>query len=186
MKAFLERSGDPKEPAPVHLWKPDYTGELDMRIASDGSWYYQGGRIERDALVRLFSTILRRETDGRHVLVTPVECYGIDVEDAAFTAVELEVSDEDRALVFRTNVGDVVTVDDSHPLRFSHDDRTAGFKPYVMVRHGLEALLTRPVVHQLLEHAVERDVDGVQWFGVESRDHFFPIARLDEIEEEIG
>src|SRR6476619_2886774 len=119
---------------PVERWNPAYCGEIDMRIAADGTWHYMGTPINRPALVKLFSTVLRKDPE-RHVLVTPVERVGIEVEDAPFLAVEMAVEGEGaaRRLTFRTNVDDEVTVDAQHPLRFERE-ATGGLRPYVLVR----------------------------------------------------
>ncbi len=146
-----------------------------MRIAADGAWHYRGSAITREALVRLFASILRREPDGRHVLVTPVECIGIEVEDAPFLAVEV-VADgegESRRLTFRTNVGDIVTADAEHPLRFETEAATDGLKPYVTVRGGLEALVTRALALELVELADEHEGAIGLWSG----GVFFALSR---------
>ena len=153
------QAGDPAKPRPVERWNPPDCGDIDMRIAADGTWHYRGSPIGREALVRLFASILRREPDGRHVLVTPVEKVGIAVEDAAFLAVEMLVEGQaaGAALTFRTNVGDLVAAGPDHALRFETETRTGGLKPYLMVRNGLEALLTRALVHELAEIAGEKN-----------------------------
>ncbi|UOM36825.1 DUF1285 domain-containing protein [Acuticoccus sp. I52.16.1] len=139
-----------------------------MRIAADGTWFYNGTPILRDRLVRLFASILRREADGEFVLVTPIEKVGIEVEDAPFQAVELVVEGEgeDAGLTVRTNMGDVVTVGREHPLRVRLDPRNDGFIPYVRVRGALDARFTRPAAMELAELATARD-DGslVVWSG---------------------
>jgi hypothetical protein len=148
-------------PAPVHLWNPPYCGEIDIRIAADGTWYHEGARIGRMPLVKLFASILRRDPE-RHVLVTPAECVGIVVEDAPFLAVEMRVEGKDAAQVLhlRTNVDDWVRVDGDHPLSFA-EDAHGGLKPYVLVRGGLLARLTRALTHDLAELAEEREG---RWF----------------------
>ncbi|MFZ4534537.1 MAG: DUF1285 domain-containing protein [Alsobacter sp.] len=166
---------------PVHLWNPAYCGEIDMRIAADGTWYYAGTPIGRPALVRLFSTILRKDPD-RFVLVTPVERVGITVDDAPFLAVEMSVDGEGEArrIGFRTNVDDVVTVDDNHELRFERE-ATDGLRPYVRVRGGLWARVTRAVFYDLVALGEERVVDGRARFGIASAGAFFAMADADEI-----
>jgi hypothetical protein len=137
---------------PVHLWTPAHSGEIDIRIATDGAWYHEGGRIGREAMVRLFSTILRKDPDGIY-LVTPVEKLKITVEDAPFVAVR--VDREGEALRFTTNVGDIVEAGPENPIRVE----VAGDgepRPYVHVRRGLEALIARPVFYELVEMADER------------------------------
>ena len=140
---------------PVHLWNPPHCGDSAMRIASDGTWLHEGSPIGRKELVRLFSTILRREADGNFVLVTPVEKLDIIVEDAPFIAVEVTTTGEgrDRRLMFRTNVDDLVEAGPGNPLRIdTAPDGTP--RPYLHVRAGLEALVNRPVFYQLADLAL--------------------------------
>lgn len=139
---------------PVESWHPAHCGDSEMRIARDGTWFHQGSPIGRQAMVRLFSTILRREPDGRFVLVTPAEKLDIEVEDAPFVAVEMKAEGRGRdlKLAFRLNTGDLVSVDAAHPLRFDH--ARDGPRPYVHVRGGLEALITRTVYYELTELAL--------------------------------
>ena len=167
---------------PVHLWNPPHCGDIGMRIARDGTWFYKGSPIGRPALVRLFSTILRKDPDG-HVLVTPVEKVSVAVEDAPFLAVHLDVSDgsEGRGLRFITNVGDEVTASAGHPLRFEPGP-AGGLKPYVLVRGGLWALVSRPVFYELVALGENREVDGVEMFGIASAGQFFPMSRADALE----
>jgi hypothetical protein len=161
---------------PVHLWNPPFCGDLDMRIAADGTWYYLGTPIGRPALVRLFSTILKRE-DGKHFLVTPVEKVGIRVDDAPFLAVEMqkEQSETGRSLRFRTNVDDWVACDAAHPLRFE-PSAEGGLTPYLHVRADLWAKVTRAIYYDLVDIGEERMVDGCQMFGVVSAGAFFAMA----------
>lgn len=142
---------------PVASWNPTHCGDSEMRIARDGTWFHQGSPIGRPAMVRLFSTILRREPDGSHVLVTPVEKLDIAVEDAPFVAVEMkaEGSGRDARLAFRLNTGDLVTADAAHPLRFVAGND--GPRPYLTVRDGLEALVSRSVYYDLAERALAGD-----------------------------
>jgi hypothetical protein len=167
---------------PVERWNPAYCGEIDMRIAADGTWHYNGSPIGRAALVKLFSTILRKDPE-RYVLVTPVERVGIAVEDVPFLAVEMEVdgAGEDRRIAFRTNVDDIVEVDADHPLRFERDG-TGGVRPYVRVRGGLWARLTRPLALDLISLGEERQVDGAQWFGIAVAGAFHPVAPATELD----
>jgi hypothetical protein len=176
--AHLPKTG--KGLPPVHLWNPAFCGDIDMRIARDGTWYYQGTPINRPAMVRLFSGILRRDED-RYVLVTPVEKVGIQVDDAPFVAVTLDVSGEGerQSLRFVTSVGDEVEAGPAHPLRVHLDPQTQAPSPYVRVRANLEALIHRNVFYQLVDLAVERQVEGVSWLGVWSGGVFFPIGRVD-------
>ncbi len=135
---------------PVHLWQPERVGSIDMRIAANGDWYHEGGKIHRQPLVNLFAGILRREEDD-YFLVTPVEKLEICVEDAPFVATDLDVrgSGQEAELLFTTNVGDYVLADREHPLVVREG------KPYLLVRDGLEALLARPVYYRLVDHASE-------------------------------
>lgn len=162
---------------PVHLWNPDCCGDIDMRIARDGTWYYLGTPIGRKPMVRLFSTIIRRDGDD-YFLVTPVEKCGITVDDAPFVAVTLVVEGEgeEQVLRFTTNVDDEVVADAAHPIRVDLDPQTQEPSPYVLVRVNLEALIHRNVFYQLVELAVPREIDGVDWLGVWSSGEFFPIA----------
>lgn len=139
---------------PVERWNPTHCGDSAMRIARDGTWFHEGSPIGRQAMVRLFSTILRREADGGFVLVTPVEKLSIEVEDAPFVAVELktEGEGETRSLAFRLNTGDVVVAGPDHRIRLKPGDD--GPHPYVEVRNGLDALVARPVYYELAEIAL--------------------------------
>jgi uncharacterized protein len=161
---------------PVERWNPPFCGDIEMRIAADGTWFYNGTPIGRPALVKLFASILRKDP-GRFVLVTPVERVGIAVEDAPFLAVEMAVEGEgsSREIAFRTNVDDLVRVDAAHPLRFEKD-AAGGVKPYVLVRGDLWALVTRALTYDLVELGEDREIDGVMTFGVGVGDAFYPIA----------
>lgn len=171
--------GEGKGLPPVHLWNPDFCGDIDMRIARDGTWYYQGTPIGRKPMVRLFSTIIRRDGDD-YFLITPVEKVGIQVEDAPFVAVTVQVEGEGEAQVLRftTNVEDEVVAGDEHPIRVQIDPVTLEPSPYILVRSNLEALIHRNVFYQLVDLAVEREVDGEPWLGVWSSGRFFPIGPL--------
>lgn len=162
---------------PVHLWNPPFCGDLDMRIAADGTWYYLGTPIGRPALVRLFSTILKKE-DGKYFLVTPVEKVGITVDDAPFTAVELAV--EGDGLRFRTNVDDWVGCDAEHRLRFEVGAED-GLMPYLHVRSDLWAKVTRAIYYDLVDRGEERMVDGRMMFGVASSGEFFAMADAEQV-----
>ena len=164
-----------KGPPPVHLWNPAYCGEIDMRIASDGTWFYMGTPIGRPALVKLFASILRKDPE-RFVLVTPVERVGITVDDAPFLAVAMAVEETATGpiLSFRTNVDDDVQAGPEHPIRFEQDP-TGGMKPYIRVRGDLWAKVSRPVFYDLAALGQERDVDGVPMFGISSKGTFFPM-----------
>jgi hypothetical protein len=169
--------GDKKGLPPVHLWNPDFCGDIDMRIARDGTWFYLGTPIGRKPMVRLFSTVIRRDGDD-YFLVTPVEKVGIQVEDAPFVAVTLQVEGEGEAQVLRfaTNVEDEVEAGREHPIRVVVDPRTQEPAPYIHVRANLEALIHRNVFYQLVELAVPREIDGQSWLGVWSNGEFFPIG----------
>jgi len=166
---------------PVHLWNPPFCGDLDMRIASDGTWFYMGTPIGRPALVRLFSTILKRE-NGKHFLVTPVEKVGIRVDDAPFLAVEMvkERDSRGRLLRFRTNVDDWVTCDSSHRLRFE-PAADSGLTPYLHIRADLWAKVTRALYYDLVDMGEERVVDGHPMFGVASSGEFFAMADAEQV-----
>ena len=168
--------------APSPSWNPPDCGDIDMRIAADGTWFYCGSPIGRAPLVQLFASIMRREGD-RYVLVTPVEKVGIRVDDAPFLAVEMRVdgdADEQR-LTFRTNVEDLATVDGEHPLRFERG-ASEGLKPYVRIRGDLWALVKRALFYDLVALGRTERVENEDWFGVRSRGLFFPMCRASEIE----
>ena len=168
-KAAAETGGPP----PVHLWNPAHCGEIDIVIRRDGLWMHEGTPIGRESLVRLFSTVLRLDPDGFH-LVTPVEKLKITVEDAPFLAVR--VDQEGEALRFTTNVGDVVEAGPDHALRVEIDPTSGEPAPYLHVRRGLEARLTRPVFYELVELAEPRPTpEGVR-YGVTSNGAWFPVA----------
>jgi hypothetical protein len=173
-----------KGPPPVHLWDPAYCGEIDMRIAADGTWFYQGTPIGRPALVKLFASILKREGE-KYFLVTPVEKCGIVVEDAPFMAVELQVADDGarRQLCFRTNVDDWVVCGAGHPLRFEQDAATSGLKPYIHVRSDLWAKVTRAVFYDLADLGEAREIAGTRMFGVTSAGEFYAMAPASSLED---
>jgi hypothetical protein len=170
-------------PPPVETWNPPFCGDIDMRICRDGSWRYLGSLIQRPALVRLFSTILRKDPE-RYVLVTPAECVGIVVDDAPFVAVELSVegTGPQRILRFRTNVEDWVAADAEHPLRFETAE-AGGVKPYVLVRGGLWALVNRSVAIDLITLGEVRNCGEGGFFGVCSAGKFFPISPAGDFED---
>ncbi len=159
---------------PVETWNPPDCGDIGLAILADGTWMYRESPISRLSLVHLFARVLRRDEDGTTYLVTPVEKIKVNVADAPFVAVELEMDIEgvaaDRKLTFRTNVGDVVACGPSHPLRFAIDETTGAVKPYLRVRGRLEALLTRALTYEVLEQACVSDPPGV-W----SRGEFYPV-----------
>ncbi|WP_313646821.1 DUF1285 domain-containing protein [Pseudomonas sp.] len=163
---------------PVHLWNPDFCGNIDMRIARDGTWYYLGTPIGRKSMVRLFSSIIRRDGDD-YFLVTPVEKVGIRVDDAPFVVVSLDVqgSGPSQVLRFTSNVDDQVDAGPPNPLRVETDPSTQEPSPYVLMRSNLEALINRNVFYQLVELAVPHTVDGQRWLGVWSQGEFYPLGR---------
>jgi hypothetical protein len=167
-------------PPPVHLWNPPFCGDIDMRIATDGTWFYMKTPIGRPALVKLFSSVLKREGEN-YFLVTPVEKVGITVDDAPFLAVEL--TKEQGALRFRTNVDDWVTCDGEHALRFEPEADTGGLKPYLHVRRDLWAKVTRALFYDLVALGEERDIAGKKMFGVASGAAFFPMAEADALRQ---
>ncbi|MBV9635451.1 MAG: DUF1285 domain-containing protein [Methylobacteriaceae bacterium] len=171
-----------KGPPPVHLWNPPFCGDIDMRIAGDGTWFYQGTPIGRPALVKLFASILRKDPE-RFVLVTPVERVGIRVDDAPFLAVEMavETGEGGQVLTFRTNVDDWVAAGAEHALRFE-PGAADGLKPYVHVREGLWALVKRALFYDLVALGSVREVAGTMMFGVASGGEFFAMAAADAIE----
>jgi hypothetical protein len=178
------RGATQKGPPPVHLWNPPFCGDLDMRIGSDGTWYYLKTPIGRPALVKLFASVLKREGD-KYFLVTPVEKCGLTVDDAPFMAVEMqsEGSDGGRVLNFRTNVDDWVACGPEHALRFESEPDTGGLKPYLHVRRDLWAKVTRALFYDLVELGEERDVDGEAMFGVVSGGAFFAMAPAESLRE---
>jgi hypothetical protein len=171
-----------REVLPVESWHPPFCGEIDMRIARDGTWFYQGSRIERPALVTLFSRLLRKDGE-RYVLVTPVECLGIQVDDVPFIAADLEVSGGvlGQTLAFRINIGDEIVAGKDHPLRFEAGEAD-GLVPYLHVRGGLWARLTRSLTIDLIGYGSAQEIDGKRMFGVASAGVFFPIAAASEVE----
>ena len=168
---------------PVEMWHPDYCGELDIEIKRDGTWFYMGTPIGRAPLVRLFSTVLRKDDDGETYLVTPVEKIKIRIEDAPFLAVEMNAHGEgdDQVLTFRTNVGDVVEAGPDNPLRFEIEGEHDQLKPYVLVRGRLEALLARPVMYELISHGEEIEQDGVPMFALRSKGETFAVMAAQKL-----
>jgi hypothetical protein len=183
-RAAADTNDPSKALPPIDKWNPPFCGDIDMEIRADGTWFYMGTPIGRQPLVRLFSTVLRRETDGKTYLVTPVEKVGIRVEDAPFVAVEMAVSGEggSRTLTFRTNVGDVVQAGAEHPLRFVIAGENQELKPYLHIRGRLDALVSRPVMYDLVDLGAEADIDGRLMFAVRSGGVLFPIMPADELE----
>jgi len=176
--ADAARAAKGKGLPPVHLWNPPFCGDLDMRIARDGTWFYLGTPIGRFELVRLFSTILRRDGDD-YFLVTPVEKVGITVDDAPFVAVDFEPEGEGatQALIFETNVGDKVAAGPENPIRVVRDPKTGEPSPYVLIRANLEALIDRKSFYRLVDIGAHHD----GWFGVWSGGEFFQVIPSDEL-----
>lgn len=165
-----------KGPPPVHLWNPPYCGEIDIRIARDGTWFHEGTPIGRAGLVKLFSSILRKDGD-RFFLVTPVEKVGIKVEDAPMVAIDFDVEGKDRGqvLTFHTKTEDQAVASADHPIRIHRDPATGEPSPYVMIRAGLEALIDRKSFYRLIDLGHHEVFEGEKWFGVWSSGTFFPI-----------
>lgn len=163
-------------PAPVHLWNPPFCGDLDMRIARDGTWFYEGSPINRPAMVKMFSNILRKDGD-KYVLVTPVEKVGITVEDAPFVTENFEVTGEGdtQVLTFETQGGDFVAAGPHNPIRVDIDPESDEPTPYVTVRANLEARITRKAFYRLVELGTHQDINGQSMFGVMSSGVFFPF-----------
>jgi hypothetical protein len=164
---------------PVHLWNPPFCGDLDMRIAQDGLWYYMNSPIGRKPLMKLFASILRHDEDGKYYLVTPVEKCGIRVDDAPFLAIRMEIDGEGREqiITFETNADDRVTLDEAHPMRVADEEGTGGLKPYILVRARLEALVARALFYDLVARGT---VEG-EWFGVWSSGRFWRLQQASEI-----
>ena len=167
---------------PVHLWNPPFCGDLDIRIARDGTWFYEGTPIGRPAMVRLFSTILKREK-GKYFLVTPVEKVGITVDDAPFVAVDFraEGAGDSQRLTFTTNVGDEALAGPDNPLRVERDADTGEPAPYIHIRAGLEALIDRKSFYRLVELGLHAQHDGASWFGLWSDGQFFPVIPSEQL-----
>lgn len=176
----LKAAGERRYP-PVHRWHPAHEGEIDMRIAADGTWYYLGSPIQRPAMVKLFSTVLRRDDDGRHYLVTPAEKLAIQVDVAPLHVVEMfrEGRGADQTLAFRTLTDDMVTLDDAHPLSVSIDPATGEPTPLILVRDRLQGLIMRPVFYDLVDIAEERRSPAGAVQGVTSAGSFHVIGRSD-------
>lgn len=163
---------------PVEKWNPEYCGEMDMVIRADGSWWHEGSRITRAPLIKLFASILRKDDDGHHYLVTPVEKIQITVEVAPFQAirVDIEGAGEDQRLFFTTNMDEVIEIGPDRPLRVITDRETLEPTPLILVRGNLEAVLVRSVFYELVEHASEVDTDEGAQLGVYGGGQFFPLG----------
>jgi uncharacterized protein len=179
------QTGDGKRGLPpVERWDPPFCGDIDMEIRADGTWFYMGTPIGRAPLVRLFSTVLRKDEDGKTYLVTPVEKVGISIADAPFVAVEMiaTIVGGKQLLTFRTNVGDVVEAGDDHPIRFVVQGEMKELKPYLHIRGRLEALVSRAVMYELVELGETAEISGVAMFCVRSGDSLFPIMPAAELD----
>ncbi|ABV94640.1 conserved hypothetical protein DUF1285 [Dinoroseobacter shibae DFL 12 = DSM 16493] len=183
--AASARAASKKGPPPVHLWNPPFCGDLDIHIARDGTWFYQGSPIGRAPLVRLFSSILKVE-DGKFYLVTPVEKVGITVEDAPFVATDFDVTDPgpDQTITFTTHVGDTADAGPDNPIRVTRHPETGEPAPYVHIRRGLEALIDRKSFYRLVEIGETAALDGTDWFGIRSSGRFFPMIPTAELAED--
>jgi hypothetical protein len=180
---LIAKAADGRQP-PVERWHPEATEDIGLRITADGLWHYRDSPINRPALVKLFASILRREADGKHYLVTPVEKVVVTVEDAPLLAVEMWAEGEGReqALSFRTNLDDLVLCGASQPMRFRSHPVTHAPKPYLAVRHGLEALATRAVYLELVGLGVVEALGDGRWFGVWSRGELFAMSPAEAVE----
>ncbi len=174
--ASVQAATKQKGPPPVHLWNPPFCGDIDMRIARDGTWFYQGTPIGRPGLVKLFSSILKREGES-YFLVTPVEKVGIRVDDAPFVAIDVEAegAGEAQRLHFVTQVEDRVVAGPAHPIRVVRDPGTGEPSPYILIRANLEALIDRKSFYRLVDLGAHAMQDGESWFGLWSDGAFFPV-----------
>ena len=175
-----------KTSPPVMDWNPPFCGDLDIRIARNGTWYYLGTPIGRFELVKLFSSILKIE-DGKYFLVTPVEKVGIKVDDAPFVAVDfnqIEITGE-KALKFETQVGDEVIASDKNPIRVVRDAVSDEPAPYIHIRNGLDALIDRKTFYRLIDIGQHKKYENDDWFGIESASAFFPIIKSEELNNSI-
>jgi hypothetical protein len=174
----VEASGQSRTLPPLDQWQPELSGDMDLVIRRDGSWVYQSDPITRDSVIRLFSTILRREPDGEFYLVTPAEKWRIRVEDTPLLAHSLEVEGDgdDQVLRLTTNVGEILTVGEAHPLTVGEYPETGEPRPVIGVRHGVEARLVTAAFYALAERVVEREVNGATVYGVMSQGKFWPVG----------
>ncbi|MEE9388484.1 MAG: DUF1285 domain-containing protein [Paracoccaceae bacterium] len=180
--AAAAKKANQSGPAPVHLWNPQFCGDLDMRIARDGTWFYLGTPIGRPELVKLFSSVIRRDGDD-YFLVTPAEKVGITVDDAPFVAVDFDITNPglDQTLTFTTNVGDTATAGPDNPLRVERNPETGEPSPYILIRTNLWALIDRKNFYRLVDIGGNRNHDGKNWFGLWSNNQFFPIILSAEL-----
>ncbi len=183
-RAAGQTNGQTKGLPPVERWNPPFCGDIDMEIRPDGTWFYMGTPIGRQPLVRLFSTVLRKDEDGKTYLVTPVEKLGIRIVDAPFVVVEMNVTEREGepVITFRTNVGDVVEAGVNHALRFVVHGDNSELKPYLHVRGRLEALVSRAVMYDLVALGETIVIDGIEMFAVRSGGVVFPVMPAQELE----
>ena len=181
--ASVAKKASKKGLPPVHLWNPPFCGNLDMRIAKDGTWYYLGTPIGRKPLVKLFSSIIRKDGDS-YFLVTPVEKVGITVENAPFLAVDFSVEQPgtEQRVTFISNVDDEATAGKGNPIRVEKDPKTGEVSPYILMRSNLEALIDRKSFYRLVDIGSNELVNGERWFGVWSAGIFFPFILTSEME----
>lgn len=179
LRGLKDATAPAKGLPPVHMWNPPFCGDIDMRIAADGTWYYMNSPIGRKPLMKLFASVLRHDADGKYYLVTPVEKCGIRVDDAPFVAIRMRAEGEGRMQVlhFETNCDDAVTAGPEHPMRFADEAGTGGLKPYVHVRAALEALVSRALFYDLVARGTVED----GWFGVWSAGSFFRMKPAADI-----
>jgi hypothetical protein len=193
LDALMQELKGQKYP-PVHLWNPEFCGDMDMRIARDGQWYYMGTPIGRPEMVRLFSSVLRYDSQngelgdgdevdyhsGKYFLITPVEKLGITVDDAPFLAISMDVkgNGKDQVISFRTQTGDLVVASAAFPIMVEFDEETQEPSPYVLVRDNLRALINRPLFYDLVNGAQEVERDGKTQLGVWSSGQFFIIGEI--------
>ena len=182
-RAMEDRNATDSGMPPVEAWNPPFCGDLDMEIRRDGTWFYMGTPMGRKSLVRLFSSVLRKDEDGETYLVTPVEKVRIRVVDAHFLAVEMQVSENDngQVLTFRTNVGELIEIGKDNPLRFDIAGKDAELKPYFHVRGRLEALVNRATMYDLVDLGEEVEIDGEAMFAVKSNGQVYPIMTMAEL-----
>jgi hypothetical protein len=181
--ASAAKAASKKGPPPVHLWNPPFCGDLDMRIARDGTWFYLGTPIGRMPLVKLFSSVIRKDGDD-YFLVTPVEKVGITVDDAPFVAIDFDIegSGSDQTITFLTQVDDTAVAGPENPIRVMRDPETGEPSPYVLIRTNLEALIDRKSFYRLVDIGDHHDHEGESWFGVWSSGVFFPIIPSAELD----
>ena len=177
--AELEKNSDGQSLPPVDKWNPDFCGDMELVIKRDGSWHYQGSPIGRQRLVKLFSTVLKKE-DDKYFLVTPVEKLGIRVEDAPFLVIRMQVKDtaDGPVITFEDNCDNQIILTKDNPIWVEHDSKTGEPSPYIMVRRNLHALIHRNVFYELVERADERVIDEQKHLGVMSAGEFFSLGTI--------